>query len=78
MRAQSPGTEFERDSSGRGLLRLAVLETKDGTEMECSNKRVTNLINRGFWPDMEWWWGRRGSGRSGQGPEDLDEIEQVK
>lgn len=30
MRAQSPGTEFESDSSGWGLLRLAVLETKDG------------------------------------------------
>lgn len=30
MRAQSPGTEFESDSSGWGMLKLAVLETKGG------------------------------------------------
>lgn len=30
LRAQSPGIEFESDSSGWWLLRLAVLETKGG------------------------------------------------
>lgn len=38
MRAQSPGTESESDSSGWGQLMLAISGTKPGTEVEGSNK----------------------------------------
>lgn len=53
MTPQSPGRGFESDSCGWGLLGLAVLETKDRRYIEGSNKKVLDLINRGFWLDIE-------------------------
>lgn len=41
------------DSPGQGILRLAVLETKDGKSMESSSKRGIDLISRGFWLGVE-------------------------
>lgn len=62
------------DSSGWGMLRLAVLETKDGKQMESSRERVIDVISRGFSLDVERRGGRQWFGRSGQGPEDVDET----
>lgn len=46
------------DSSGWGMLRLAVLETKDGKQMESSRERVIDVISRGFSLDVERRWGK--------------------
>ena len=62
------------DSSVWGMLRLAVLETNDGKQMESSRERVIDMISRGFWLDVERRWGRQWFGRSRQGPEDVDET----
>ena len=56
------------------MLRLAVLETKDGKQMESSRERVIDVISRGFSLDVERRGGRQWFGRSGQGPEDVDET----